>query len=126
MSDCSDSGKTINRRQLRVSFRPASAVSSSAHRSSPTQSSTGSSSGHQTILKDDNVEARSLFQRAFEIGPNETGRDGEANVGAKRRPRRRPQSPAMGFDDRSADRKPDAKTVGFRGEERLKHIFCDG
>src|SRR5580700_6628823 len=108
MSDCSDSGQTINRRQLRVAFRPASANQFFNPQKQP-HPIFGWLLRTTTILKGDHVEAWSLVHRACKTSPNGAGRHGEANVGAERRPRRRPQAPAMGFDDRSADRKPDAK-----------------
>ena len=52
--------------------------------------------------------------------------DREAHSGAIWRTRRRPQATAMPFDDRSADRKPHAETLGFCREERFEEALRDG
>ena len=44
----------------------------------------------------------------------------ELKDGAVRRVRRRPETPAMDLDDRSADREPNAHAVGFGREEGLE------
>ena len=51
--------------------------------------------------------------------------DGEPEIGAARRARRRPEAPAMGFDNRPADREPHSKAVGFRREEGFEHMLRD-
>jgi hypothetical protein len=53
-------------------------------------------------------------------------RNSKAGVGAMRRARRHPQSPAVGFDDGSADGESHHKAVRFRGEEGLEDTFRDG
>src|SRR5216684_1538667 len=50
-------------------------------------------------------------------------RQGELKAGAAGQVRARPQSAAVRFDDRTADRQPKPQTVRFRGVERLEHAL---
>src|SRR3981189_382117 len=48
-------------------------------------------------------------------------RQGELKAGAAGQVRARPQSAAVRFDDRPADRQPKSQTARFRGVESLEH-----